>query len=96
MSAHGLLGHGGSVPQFVIHHRHEAAECGIVFASFRGVASPVRHRPTIASCPCGGPAVSHEIWWSVEADGERAALEQLPFYVAERATAVRVERVEIP
>jgi hypothetical protein len=80
------------MPEFLIHHRHDAAECGVVFASFRGVASPLRHRPTLASCPCGG----HEIWWSVEADGECAALDLLPFYVAERATAIRVERVEIP
>jgi hypothetical protein len=80
------------MPEFLIHHRHDAAECGVVFASFRGVASPLRHRPTLASCSWGG----HEIWWSVEADGEHAALGLLPFYVAERATAVRVERVEIP
>ena len=96
MSARGARRDPRPVPEFVIHHRHDAAECGIVFASFRGVASPVRHRATLASCPCGGPDVSHEIWWSVEADGERAALDLLPFYVAERATAVRVERVEIP
>jgi hypothetical protein len=76
----------------VIHHRHDAAECGVVFASFRGVASPLRHRPTLASCPGGG----HEIWWSVEADGERAALDLLPFFVAQRSTVARVERVEIP
>ena len=80
------------MPEFLIYHRHDAAECGVVFASFRGVASPLRHRPTLASCLGGG----HEIWWSVEADGARAALDLLPFYVAERATAIRVERVEIP
>jgi len=84
------------MPEFLIHHRHDAGECGVVFASFRGVASPLRHRPTLASCPCGGPDDSHEIWWSVEADGERAALDLLPFFVAQRSTAVRVERVEIP
>jgi hypothetical protein len=82
------------MPEFLIHHRHDPAECGIVFASFRGVTSPVRHRAALASCPCGPGA--HEIWWSVEADGERAALDLLPYFVAERATAVRVERVEIP
>jgi hypothetical protein len=78
--------------EYLVHHRHDAAECGIAFASFRGLASPVRHRPALASCHSGG----HEIWWSVEADGEHAALAQLPFYVAERSVAVRVERVEIP
>jgi hypothetical protein len=94
MSAQALRGDPSSMPEFLIHHRHDAAECGIVFASFRGVASPLRHRATLASCPCGG--ASHEIWWSVEADGERAALDQLPYFVAVRATAVRVERVDIP
>ena len=84
------------MPEFLIHHRHGVAECGIVFAPFRGVASPLRHRPTLASCLCAGTGDSHEIWWSVEADGERAALDLLPFYVAARATAIRVERVEIP
>ena len=82
------------MPEFVIHHRHDAAECGVVFASFRGVASPLRHHPTLASCVCAGGA--HEIWWSVEADGERAALDLLPYFVAQRSTAVRVERIEIP
>jgi len=82
--------------EFLIHHRHDAAECGVVFASFRGGASPLRHRPTLASCLHGGADDAHEIWWSVEADGECAALDLLPFYVAERATAIRVDRVEIP
>ena len=82
----------GRMPEFLIHHRHDAAECGVVFASFRGVMSPLRHRPTLASCPWGG----HEIWWSVQAGGERAALDLLPFFVAQRSTAVRVGHVEIP
>jgi hypothetical protein len=81
-----------AVPQFLIHHRHGADDCGVVFASFHGFASPLRHTPTLSSCPGGG----HEIWWSVEAHDEAAALSLLPFYVATRATATRVGPVHIP
>ena len=58
----------------------------------RGHESPLRHRATLASCPFGG----HAIWWTVEAAGEREALGLLPYFVAERATAVRVRDVDIP
>jgi hypothetical protein len=80
------------MPRFLIHHRHEPHECGVVFASFRGYESPLRHRATVASCTFGG----HSIWWSVEAAGETEALGLLPFHVAERATATRVDNVDIP
>jgi hypothetical protein len=78
--------------RFLIHHRHEARECGVVFASFRGHDSPLRHRATLASCAFGG----HAIWWSVEAAGELEALALLPFFVAARASATRVDDVQIP
>jgi len=78
--------------RYVLHHRHEPHECGVVFASFKGHASPLRHRPTFATCRSGG----HEIWWTVEAACEADALRLLPFYVAERTTATRVQEVEIP
>jgi hypothetical protein len=80
------------MPRFLIHHRHEARECGVVFASFRGHESPLRHRATLASCAFG----EHAIWWSVEAAGEAEALGLLPFFVAARATATRVDHVDIP
>jgi hypothetical protein len=80
------------MPRYVLHHRHEPHECGVVFASFRGHESPLRHRPTVGSCRSGG----HEIWWTVEAACEADALRLLPFYVAERTTATRVQEVEIP
>ena len=80
------------MPRYVLEHRHEAHECGVVFASFKGHDSPLRHRPTLASCPYGG----HAIWWSVEAAGESDALGLLPFYVAQRSTATRVDDVDIP
>jgi hypothetical protein len=77
---------------FVLHHRHEAHECGVVFASFRGHDSPLRRRQTLASCRSGG----HAIWWTVEADSEAEALALLPPYVAERTTASDVTAVHIP
>lgn len=80
------------MPRFVLHHRHERVDCGVVFTAFRGFASPLRHTSALASCPCGG----HEIWWTVTAEDEAAALRLLPHYVAERATATRVEQVDIP
>jgi hypothetical protein len=77
---------------FLIHHRHEPTECGVVFTAFKGHESPLRHRATLASCAFGG----HAIWWSVEAASEAEALGLLPFFVAQRATAIRVGEVEIP
>lgn len=80
------------MPRYVLHHRHEPHECGVVFASFRGHESPLRHRRTVGSCRSGG----HEIWWTVEAETDEGALGLLPFYVAERTTATPVQEVEIP
>jgi hypothetical protein len=78
--------------QYLLHHRHEPRECGVVFASFRGHRSPLRHQPTLGSCRCGG----HAIWWTVEAATEQDALGLLPAYVAERTTVTSVGEVEIP
>jgi hypothetical protein len=78
--------------RYLLHHRHEPDECGVVFASFKGHGSPLRHRSTLASCRSGG----HAIWWTVEAASEQDALAQLPVYVAERTTATSVSEVEIP
>jgi hypothetical protein len=78
--------------RFVLHHRHEAHECGAVFASFKGHNSPLRRQPTFASCRSGG----HAIWWTVEAASDADALALLPFYVAERTTATSVSSVDIP
>ena len=80
------------MPRFLIHHRHLAHECGIAYSSFRGHESPLRHRGALASCSDGG----HGIWWVVEASTEADALALLPFFVAERSTAVEVTEVRIP
>ena len=66
------------MPRYLLHHRHQPRQCGVVFASFRGHESPLRHRRTLASCESGG----HAIWWTVDAATERRALGLLPGYVA--------------
>jgi hypothetical protein len=78
--------------RYLLQHRHERDECGVVFASFKGHRSRLRHQRTLASCRSGG----HAIWWTVEAASEQEALALLPFYVAERTTVTSVSEVEIP
>lgn len=77
---------------FLLHHRHEPEDCGVVFAAFKGYESPLRRQATLASCLSG----DHAIWWTVEAASEKEALALLPFYVAARTTAARISEVEIP
>ena len=78
--------------RFLLHHRHQPDECGVVFASFKGHQSPLRHRPTLASCRSGG----HAIWWTVDAASEQDALALLPSFVAERTSVSSVSEVQIP
>ena len=80
------------MPCFLLHHRHEPGECGVVFASFRGHDSALRRQPTIASCRTGG----HAIWWNVEAATAADALALLPFFVATRTSVTTVSKVVIP
>ena len=78
--------------RYLLHHTHRPQECGAAFASFKGHDSPLRRRATVGSCVFGG----HEIWWLVTASSEDEALQLLPYYVAERTTAVPIAHVEIP
>jgi hypothetical protein len=80
------------MPRYLLHHRHQAHECGVVYAAFKGSASPLRHQAALASCRSGG----HAVWWWVEAPTQTDALRLLPYYVAERTTATRVSEVDIP
>jgi hypothetical protein len=92
MSSGRVGGKVDEVSRYLLEHRHEPRECGVVFASFKGHASPLRHRPALASCRCGG----HAIWWTVEAETEDDALRMLPPYVARRTAVARVSEIEIP
>ena len=78
--------------RFVLHHRHEPHECGVVFAAFEGHVSPLRSRTALASCRSGG----HAIWWTVDARDARAALHDLPFFVGRRSSATQVAEVVVP
>ena len=78
--------------RYLLHHSHQPDECGVVFASFKGHRSTLRHQSTLSSCRSGG----HSIWWTVEAASEDEALALLPDYVARRTTAARVDDVQIP
>jgi hypothetical protein len=92
MSARACGGSIRSMARYLLCHRHQPRECGIVFAAFKGHQSPLRHRAALASCHTGG----HEIWWTVQAETEAEAARLLPFYVAQLTTITRVREVEIP
>jgi hypothetical protein len=92
MSARARSGNLAPMPRYLLQHRHDADECGVVFAAFKGHESPLRHQATLASCRSG----SHAIWWTVDAASEEEALRLLPPYIAERTTVARVSEVEIP
>ena len=81
-----------SARRYLLHHRHRAEECGVAFSSFKGLRSPLRDEATVASCRSG----EHAIWWLVDAASPEEALALLPFFVAERSTAVEVTEVRIP
>lgn len=78
--------------KYVLQNRHVPAECGVIFAAFRGFSSPLRRTTAMASCRTGG----HTVWWLVDADSEPAALDQLPPFVASRSAAFPVNEVRIP
>ena len=78
--------------RYLLHHCHTPDECGVVFASFKGHESPLRHQMTLESCRFGG----HSIWWTVDAASEVDVVTLLPSYVAERTTIARVTEVRIP
>jgi hypothetical protein len=84
--------HAAGMSQYLLHHRHAPEECGVAFASFKGHASSLRHRTTLASCRSGG----HAIWWTVDAASEAEALGLLPFFIAERTSITPVSEVQIP
>jgi hypothetical protein len=90
MSARACSGDTRSMARYLLRHRRQPRECGIVFASFKGSQSPLRHQAALASCYFGG----HEIWWT--ADAEADAVRLVPFYVAQRTTVTRVSGAQIP
>jgi hypothetical protein len=88
----GMANETPSARRYLLHHRHRAEDCGVAFASFKGLPSPLRHSDALASCRSG----EHAIWWVVDAASREEALALLPFFVAERSTAVEVTQVRVP
>jgi len=78
--------------RYLLHHQHRPEECGAAFASFKGHDSALRHGTAMSSCLYGG----HDIWWVTTATSEAAALQLLPYYVAERTTVTAIAPVQIP
>ena len=77
---------------FRIAHRHEADECPVVYAAWRGIDSPLRGETTISTCRWG----DHQIWWDLDVADQDEAMSYLPPYVADRAVALRIGPVDIP
>ena len=81
-----------AMPKFVLCHKHDADECAVAAASWKGFCSPLRNSRPLGSCATGG----HRMWWTVDAADGSAALAQLPTYVATRTFAEEVREVRIP
>ena len=80
------------MPCFLLHHLHEADECGVVFATLPRHDRTHQRPPNIPTSRTGG----HAIWWRVEADSKDDALALLPFFVSVRTTVTKVSEVTIP
>ena len=78
--------------RFLLHHRHEPHECGVAFAAWKGHDSALRGQDTFGTCRAGG----HEIWWLVDADTAEEALDLVPYFIAQRTTVARIDRIAIP
>jgi hypothetical protein len=80
------------MPHFLLHHRHDPADCAAAFAAWTGFQSPLRHLHAASTCLTGG----HSLWWRVQARDTAEALALLPQYVAQRTVPIEVRDVEIP
>jgi peroxiredoxin len=81
-----------AMQRFVLSHRHDATECPVAAASWKGFRSPLRKSRPVSPCATG----RHRMWWAVEAPDRSAALAQLPPFVAPRTFADEVREVRIP
>jgi hypothetical protein len=75
----------------LLQQHHTPDQCGVVFTSFKGHRSPLRHQLTLTSGSGG-----HDVWWTVDAASVQEELRLLPRYVAERTRVTPVCHVEIP
>jgi hypothetical protein len=82
--------------RFVLNHRHDAAQCGVAFAAWRGYDSRLRHSHALATCASETGDGQHLLTWTVEAPSLADALALLPPWLAERTEAQPVDEVAIP
>ena len=80
------------MPVFILHHRHDAADCAASYAAWKGFRSPLRRQTALSSCVAGG----HEIWWRVTAPSAAEATGLLPGYVAAKTAVIEMREVFIP
>jgi hypothetical protein len=80
------------VPQYLILHSHTPEDCGVAFAAWKGVDSPLRGHATRCSCWAG----DHRMWWSVTAADVAAAEALLPRWVRARSEVIEVRDVLVP
>jgi hypothetical protein len=92
MPAGPAIAHPLTMALYLLQHRHQPAECAAAFAAWKGFDSPLRERAAWCSCPTEG----HQLWFIVEAPETKAALGQLPRYLAERCEVIPVAKVSIP
>jgi hypothetical protein len=92
MPAGPFITHPPTMALYLLQHRHQPAECAAVFAAWKGFDSPLRERAAWCSCTTEG----HQLWFIVEAPETKAALGQLPRFLAERCEAIPVAQVSIP
>lgn len=79
------------MPRYLLRHSHDAADCEVAFAAWKGFASPLSGTTLLSSCPGG----EHDVYAVVTALGPDEALGQLPPWVRSRATATLVRDVRV-
>lgn len=80
------------MPQFLLHHSHDARDCPVAVAAWRGFRSALRGTAALSSCRHNG----HQVWFVVDADNADGALALLPPWIGSRTRAVRVDEESIP
>lgn len=79
------------MPRYLLRHSHDAADCEVAFAAWKGFPSPLNGTSLMSSCPGG----AHDVYAVVTAAGPEEALAQLPPWVRSRATATLVRDVRV-
>lgn len=79
------------MPRYLLRHAHDADDCAVAFAAWKGFESPLRGTTLTSTCPGG----AHEVYAVVTAPGPDEALGHLPPWVRARASATLARDVRI-